>query len=603
MSFLAPLFLFLGAAAAVPLLLHLLRRNVTARVDFPAARYLQRAEQEHSRSLRLRNLLLMLLRVLLILALALAAARPFVAALGVGHGATAVAIVLDNSLSTTAVEGGAPVFDRLRGSARALLQASSPSDQLWLVTADGRLRAGTRVSLLADVDAVTPIEGAGDLPLALRRATAAVQAAALPTRVVAVATDGQRSAWSGAARVAVPVTVFAPTESPPRNRGVVAARAEPARWTPRGAVTARIDAPDSASYRIVLGDRTVARGAAARGEPVALRVAPPERGWQAGRVELEPDDFRADDARHFAVWIGAAPAVTSTPSAGPFAATALSALVDDGRASAGASVHIASADAVASLPALIVAPADPVRVGAANRELARLGIPWRYGAVEHGTSVVRGNRLDGVTVTARYRLQREGAAPSDTLARVGSDPWLVAGPGYVLLASRLDPSETTLPVRAVFVPWLADMLGLRLGAPAGDLGVPVEAVPGASISLPSGSDAIENAAGTRRSVTGERIAAPDERGVWFVLRAGRRVGAIVVNAPPEESALARVRPAELAARLAGRAGRGTAAATAWVADTFAAGTRRPAATPLLALALLLIAAEAAAVRTSRSTAA
>ncbi|NUS48714.1 MAG: hypothetical protein HOQ15_14055, partial [Gemmatimonadaceae bacterium] len=55
--------------------------------------------------------------------------------------------------------------------------------------------------------------------------------------------------------------------------------------------------------------------------------------------------------------------------------------------------------------------------------------------------------------------------------------------------------------------------------------------------------------------------------------------------------------------LAGRAGRGTAAATAWVADTFAAGTRRPAATPLLALALLLIAAEAAAVRTSRSTAA
>ncbi|NUP54263.1 MAG: hypothetical protein HOQ19_00360, partial [Gemmatimonadaceae bacterium] len=163
MSFLAPLFLFLGAAAAVPLLLHLLRRNVTARVDFPAARYLQRAEQEHSRSLRLRNLLLMLLRVLLILALALAAARPFVAALGVGHGATAVAIVLDNSLSTTAVEGGAPVFDRLRGSARALLQASSPSDQLWLVTADGRPRAGTRVSLLADVDAVTPIEGAGDL--------------------------------------------------------------------------------------------------------------------------------------------------------------------------------------------------------------------------------------------------------------------------------------------------------------------------------------------------------------------------------------------------------------------------------------------------------
>src|SRR6476661_10667795 len=98
MSFLAPFYLLLAGAAAVPLLLHLMRRNVGARVEFPAARYLQRAEREHSRSLRLRNLLLMLLRVLLLLLLALAAAQPFLRGVGAGHGATATAIVLDNSL-------------------------------------------------------------------------------------------------------------------------------------------------------------------------------------------------------------------------------------------------------------------------------------------------------------------------------------------------------------------------------------------------------------------------------------------------------------------------------------------------------------------------
>jgi hypothetical protein len=266
-------------------------------------------------------------------------------------------------------------------------------------------------------------------------------------------------------------------------------------------------------------------------------------------------------------------------------------------------VRIASADAIGALPALIVAPADPVRVGAANRELARLGVPWRYGAVERSSGTARGDRLDGVAVTARHRLQREGAAPADTLATAGGEPWIVAGPGYVLIGSRLDPAETTLPVRAVFVPWLADMLGLRLGAPSGDLGVPVDAVPGAPVSLPPGSDAIESATGTRRSVAGDRIAAPAERGVWFVLRAGRRVGALVVNAPEEESALARLRAGDLAARLAGRAGHGAGTADAWIGDTFAAGTRRPAVTPLLLLALLLIAAEAAAVRTSRSIAA
>src|SRR3982750_2395259 len=143
MSFLAPLWLMLGAAVSVPLLLRLLRRNVATRVEFPAARYLQRAEAEHSRSLRIRNLLLMLLRVLLVLALALAAARPILPGLGVGHGPTAMAIVLDNSVSTTAVVGGHPVFDRLRDATRQIIAASTPEDRLWLVTADGRVRGGS----------------------------------------------------------------------------------------------------------------------------------------------------------------------------------------------------------------------------------------------------------------------------------------------------------------------------------------------------------------------------------------------------------------------------------------------------------------------------
>ena len=59
------------APSGVPLLLHLLRRHIATRVEFPAARYLARAEREHSRTLRMRNLLLMLLRVL-----ARARARP-----------------------------------------------------------------------------------------------------------------------------------------------------------------------------------------------------------------------------------------------------------------------------------------------------------------------------------------------------------------------------------------------------------------------------------------------------------------------------------------------------------------------------------------------
>ncbi|MEP6990279.1 MAG: hypothetical protein ABJA80_05050, partial [bacterium] len=92
-------------------------------------------------------------------------------------------------------------------------------------------------------------------------------------------------------------------------------------------------------------------------------------------------------------------------------------------------------------------------------------------------------------------------------------------------------------------------------------------------------------------------------GVWFILRGARRVGAMVVNAPPEESALERVAPELLAPRLAGVRAHATRRTRAWVRDAYAAGTRRPALTPLLVLALLLLAVEAIAVRTTRTNAA
>jgi hypothetical protein len=535
--------------------------------------------------------------------LALAAARPFLPGLGVGHGPTAVAVVLDNSLSTTAVVGGSAAFDRLRDAARQVIAASTPEDRLWLVTADGRVRGGSRDALLAEVARIAPAEGAGDLALALARAASTVQGSTLPAKSLAVATDGQRTSWAAAARVAAPLALLVPSGSPPSNRAVLSAAAEPARWTPRGSIVARVETRDSVGYRIILGDRTLSRGATGRGEPILLRASPPERGWQAGRVELEPDDYPADDVRHFALWIGPPPAVAADPSAGSFAATAVSTLVAAGRATPGSAVRVASADAASKLPALVTPPADAIRVGAANRELERLGIPWRFGPLQRNPVVARGGRLENIAVTERYQLVHAGVAPADTLATAGGEPWIVAGPGYVLIGSRLDPAATQLPVRAPFVPWLADMLAVRLAAPAGDVGAPIQALPGRPIRLPAGAETLESSTGSRRSVTAEFLDAPEERGVWFVLRGGRRVGAVVVNAPPEESALERWTAPVLAARLGGVSARAASTNAGWVGDTFAAGATRPAGTPLLVVALLLLAAEALAVRTSRPTAA
>src|SRR4051812_19589101 len=132
MSVLSPLFLLLGTAAAVPLLIHLLRRRVGNRVEFPAVRYLLRAEQENRRTLRLRNMLLMLLRVAAILLLSIAAARPIGRMIGVGHAPAAVVIVLDNTTSTGVVVGGRSMVDRFKSAATTMAAATTPADRVWL---------------------------------------------------------------------------------------------------------------------------------------------------------------------------------------------------------------------------------------------------------------------------------------------------------------------------------------------------------------------------------------------------------------------------------------------------------------------------------------
>jgi hypothetical protein len=78
------------------------------------------------------------------------------------------------------------------------------------------------------------------------------------------------------------------------------------------------------------------------------------------------------------------------------------------------------------------------------------------------------------------------------------------------------------------------------------------------------------------------------------------VGALVVNAPAEESALARWDAGTLANRLGGREVRSTGRADAWARGAFSAGSSRPAVAPLLLVALLLLVGEALVVRTTRS---
>lgn len=606
MTLLSPMALWLAALIAVPLAVHLLRRRIGVRVEFPATRYLARAEREHSRRLRLRNLLLMALRVLAVIALAAAAAHPIAdvplsGGSGTAHAPTALAIVLDNSLSTSLVVNGSSVLDRLKDAARAALADAGAQDRVWLLTMEGDVVGGTPAAITDALARVPAFAGVARLDRTVARASILLAGATIPERALLVLSDGQAATWTRALDVgATRTVVLVPAIAPVRNRSVVAAVAEPARWTPRGSVSARIGGADSVTYRLALAGRTLARGTAEAEATILVSAAPSERGWLAGLVEIEPDELRADDVRHFGVWIGAAPGVSVDRATGPFAASAVAVLAEGQRVTTGSNVSIVSAEGLRTLPALIIAPSSPVQIGAANRALERARVPWRFGAHVAGMTTVKGSGLDGVEASGRYALERVPGFATDTLATAGSDPWIVGGERYVIIASPVDPGSTSLPVRAAFVPWLADVLSQRLGASPGRIS---SATPGEMVAVPAGASLLAAADGGRIELRQRSVEAPRRTGSYRWLKGDSAVGILVVNADSAESRLDRLTTREIGERVHGRRATVLSDNDALSRSVFAASSRRDLVVSLLALSAVLLAAEAFVARDGRRTAA
>ncbi|MDE2652445.1 MAG: BatA domain-containing protein, partial [Gemmatimonadota bacterium] len=175
MGFLNPLFLLAGAAVLVPIILHLFYRQESKIFTFPAIRYLLRTEREHARQIRTQQLLLLLLRAAIVVLLVLLGARLHLRGSGGSHDPTALALVIDNSLSTTIIQDGRRLLDTLKAVARQSVANASHDDIIWV------LRAGTPwepavpggvVQARSAIDATMPAHTFGDLGAAIERARA-----------------------------------------------------------------------------------------------------------------------------------------------------------------------------------------------------------------------------------------------------------------------------------------------------------------------------------------------------------------------------------------------------------------------------------------------
>jgi len=580
-EFLQPLALLGLAGAAVPALLHLLQRRQPPTLPFPAVRYLIEADERDSRRLRLRNLLLLLLRTMLIALLALAASRPVVpTAFGRAHAPSAVVLILDNSLSSGVVVDGRPRLDALRDAARLIGRRAQPTDRLWRITADGvpqRLVPAVRDGTLDDV---RPVARRLDLGAAVRTAAAVLADEDLPGTIV-VLSDLQATALSPAA-VDRRIVALAPAVLP-ANRGVRRALPVPERWSPGGVVTVELSGHDADAGEVTLlvDGEPVARGLAAPGGSVVLGVERVPPGWRDAVVRVAPDELRADDAFHLAVR-GAAPATVTHDGAGPFVEAALGALASAGRVRLGREVIIG--DRPAAGATVILPPADPARVGAANQALAARGLHVRFADLLDGEWLPASDLLplEGATLRRRYRLDGVSSARGGVLATAGGEPWMVRDGEAVVVASRFEEPWTDLPLLPAFIPFLDALVNRVSGEEAWQW----TSLPGEPVRLPATGRRLLLPGGAEVLTPGVAIDAPAEPGAYYVTGlAGDTVGVLLVNPDARESELRVAAARTIRTQLAGAALVGDPERLAVAA--FAA--RRAELTTLLLLAALVLA--------------
>lgn len=192
MGFLSPLFLLGLGAIAVPVLLHLFRREVAPDVPFAAVRYLEATRVERQERRRIQDWWLLLLRALALAVLALAFARPYLARALPEQPPVVVAVDTSYSMSSPATvaaarEAAGDVLDDLpAGTPVALVAFDDRASVLAEPTTD---HGGVRTLL----EALTPGFGG-------TRYGAAVEAArglldGRPGRLVVV-TDLQSRGWA-----------------------------------------------------------------------------------------------------------------------------------------------------------------------------------------------------------------------------------------------------------------------------------------------------------------------------------------------------------------------------------------------------------------------
>lgn len=205
MTFVSAAFLFAAAAGAIPVVLHMINRQQAKKLPFSTLRFLRISAEKTRRRKRIHDVLLMLLRMAVLILIAIGLAEPTMTTLGSfwGSGASAVAIILDNSASMGVVDEGRPRFETAREATRAVMHELADGDQIALMLTggprfaeQGRLQR-TQDKLLQMLDQVDVSYERADLALKVQEARTLLAQAESQHKQIFVLTDMQQLSWEG----------------------------------------------------------------------------------------------------------------------------------------------------------------------------------------------------------------------------------------------------------------------------------------------------------------------------------------------------------------------------------------------------------------------
>ncbi len=349
-DFVYPLYLILIAAAAIPLIIHLMQRYRARVVGFSSVDLLMGAERRTIRWIRLRQLLLLLLRIVIILLVVLALTHPLVQGLLPGgieaHLPTSVVMIVDNSMSMDWSDNGKSLLDQSLERARQVMDELNDNDRCALLVlqepGEAPLKVEGREEIARALSETRSIPVSPDLSRMIGLALDELRKMPGPGREIHVYTDLQANAFDLGGRAGgkvgekfsaeglepgddIRLVILTERDAEVWNRAITGLAMEAAPISPEGTVYLEVELVEQGSpstpavfyLRVELEGggnyiREVPLDGSGQGTlriPIRSRPGDTVRGL----VEIDPDPLDMDNRRYFTVHLPERPRVWYVP--------------------------------------------------------------------------------------------------------------------------------------------------------------------------------------------------------------------------------------------------------------------------------------------------